>query len=148
MCAVAVRVVLATCCDQSEYGIGACDRVLRAVMLERRRWHGRSCRVCGCRAPHRPDTAGGTTKARNASFLKSKGGTRRPRCHCSQLASKALEEVSAVLRPGEQLCAFLDDVYAMCQLDRVKVVRFCNLPGHTRPASGQDESLEQKWRAT
>ena len=35
----------------------------------------------------------------------------------------ALEEVSAVLQPGEQLCAFLDDVYALCQPARVKVIR-------------------------
>ena len=35
----------------------------------------------------------------------------------------ALEEVSAVLQPGEQLCAFLDDVYAVCQPARVKVIR-------------------------
>ena len=33
-----------------------------------------------------------------------------------------LEEVSAVLQPGEQLCAFLDDVYVLCQLARVKFI--------------------------
>ena len=34
----------------------------------------------------------------------------------------ALEEVSVVLQPGEQLCAFLDDVYALCQLVREKFI--------------------------
>ena len=34
----------------------------------------------------------------------------------------ALEEVSAGLQPGEQLCAFLDDVYALCQPARVKLI--------------------------
>ena len=34
----------------------------------------------------------------------------------------ALEEVAATLQPGEQLCAFLDDVYALCQPDRVKAI--------------------------
>ena len=32
----------------------------------------------------------------------------------------ALEEFPATLEPGEQLCAFLDDVYALCQPSRVK----------------------------
>ena len=32
----------------------------------------------------------------------------------------ALEEVSTLLRAGEQLCAFLDDVYIVCQPDRVR----------------------------
>ena len=34
----------------------------------------------------------------------------------------ALEEVAATLQPGEQLCAFLDDIYALCQPDRVKAI--------------------------
>ena len=34
----------------------------------------------------------------------------------------APEEVSEVLHPGEQLCAFLDDIYALCQPDRVKFI--------------------------
>ena len=32
----------------------------------------------------------------------------------------ALEEVSTLLHAGEQLCAFLDDVYIVCQPDRVR----------------------------
>ena len=32
----------------------------------------------------------------------------------------ALEEVSTLLLPGEQLCAFLDDVYIVCQPGRVR----------------------------
>ena len=34
----------------------------------------------------------------------------------------ALEEVAAALLPGEQLCAFLDDLYVLCDPSRVKVV--------------------------
>ena len=34
----------------------------------------------------------------------------------------ALQEVAASLLPGEELCAFLDDVYVVCQPDRVKVL--------------------------
>ena len=34
----------------------------------------------------------------------------------------ALEEVATMLLPGEQLCAFLDDVYALCSPDRVKPI--------------------------
>ena len=34
----------------------------------------------------------------------------------------ALEEVRTTLQPGEQLCAFLDDVYALSDLDRVKPI--------------------------
>ena len=34
----------------------------------------------------------------------------------------ALEEVAAALFPGEQLCAFLDDLYILCDPSRVKVV--------------------------
>ena len=34
----------------------------------------------------------------------------------------ALEEVAVSLEPGEQLCAFLDDVYALCRPERVKAI--------------------------
>ena len=34
----------------------------------------------------------------------------------------ALEEVARSLEPGEQLCAFLDDVYLLCQPSRVKTL--------------------------
>ena len=34
----------------------------------------------------------------------------------------ALEEVATMLLPGEQLRAFLDDVYALCSPDRVKPI--------------------------
>ena len=34
----------------------------------------------------------------------------------------ALEEVRTTLQPGEQLCAFLDDVYALCDPERVKAI--------------------------
>ena len=34
----------------------------------------------------------------------------------------ALEEVATALLPGEQLCAFLDDVYLLCDPSRVKVL--------------------------
>ena len=34
----------------------------------------------------------------------------------------ALEEVHTTLLPGEQLCAFLDDVYALCDPERVKAI--------------------------
>ena len=34
----------------------------------------------------------------------------------------ALEEVATTLFPGEQLCAFLDDVYVLCPLERVKPI--------------------------
>ena len=35
---------------------------------------------------------------------------------------RALEEVAAALLPGEQSCAFLDDVCLLCDPSRVKVV--------------------------
>ena len=35
----------------------------------------------------------------------------------------ALEEVAAKLEPEEQLCAFLDDIYVLCQPGRVKLSR-------------------------
>ena len=34
----------------------------------------------------------------------------------------ALEEVANVMRPDEQICAFLDDVYIVCQPERVRVL--------------------------
>ena len=34
----------------------------------------------------------------------------------------ALEEVATMLFPGEQLCAFLDDVYVLCPPERVKPI--------------------------
>ena len=34
----------------------------------------------------------------------------------------ALEEVANVMRPDEQVCAFLDDVYIVCQPERVRVL--------------------------
>ena len=34
----------------------------------------------------------------------------------------AWEDVRTTLQPGEQLCAFVDDVYALCDLQRVKAI--------------------------
>ena len=34
----------------------------------------------------------------------------------------ALEEVADAMRPDEQICAFLDDVYIVCQPERVRVL--------------------------
>ena len=34
----------------------------------------------------------------------------------------ALEEVAEAMRPDEQICAFLDDVYIVCQPERVRVL--------------------------
>ena len=33
-----------------------------------------------------------------------------------------LEEVAEAMRPDEQICAFLDDVYIVCQPERVRVL--------------------------
>ena len=35
---------------------------------------------------------------------------------------EALSQVSAQLQPGEDLCAFLDDVYALCSPERVRPI--------------------------
>ena len=51
-----------------------------------------------------------------------RGRTRRPTDAISIGIQGALEEVAATLQPGEQLCAFLDDIYAPCQPDRVKAI--------------------------
>ena len=34
----------------------------------------------------------------------------------------ALEEVAEAMRPDEQICAFLDDLYIVCQPERVRVL--------------------------
>ena len=34
----------------------------------------------------------------------------------------ALEEVAATLEPGEQLCALLNDVHALCRLELVRAI--------------------------
>ena len=55
----------------------------------------------------------------------------------------ALEEVSD---PGEQLCAFLDDIYALCQPRRVEKN---TVQGRRHPAPPrQDQSVEQRKCAT
>ena len=62
----------------------------------------------------------------------------------------ALEEVARSLEPGEQLCAFLDDVYLLCQPSRVNIVHgVVRRVVETRrdpPPPGQDQDVEQRWR--
>ena len=65
----------------------------------------------------------------------------------------ALEEVSTLLLAGEQLCAFLDDVYIVCQPGRVRylydrlgeaLLRVAGIRLH----QGEDTSVEQVPAAT
>ena len=60
----------------------------------------------------------------------------------------ALEEVAASLLPGEQLCAFLDDVYLLFDPSRVRFLYDLLVSALARVAGiqlhqGEDESLEQ-----
>ena len=57
----------------------------------------------------------------------------------------ALEEVARSLERGEQLCAFLDDVYLLCQPSRVKTL-YTVLSAGIQPPPGQDQGVEQRWR--
>ena len=58
-----------------------------------------------------------------------------------------LEEVATHLEDGEQLCAFLDDVYLLCEPARVeplyKVLEEAEDSGHT-VAPRQNSSVEQR----
>ena len=84
-------------------GIGAFDHVSRAAMLER------------LENPlvHRPGAPGGMREARNAPSFKVKEGSKATPCHLFSIE---------VLHPGEQLCAFVDDIHVLCQPDRVKFI--------------------------
>ena len=65
----------------------------------------------------------------------------------------ALEEVSTLLIAGEQLCAFLDDVYIVCQPGRVRFLydrlgRSVVEGRRNQVAPGEDTSVEQVPAAT
>ena len=55
---------------------------------------------------------------------------------------EALESVSRQLQPGEEVCAFLDDVYALCKAERVAGPRW------HRAQSRQNKGVEQSRRRT
>ena len=71
-------------------------------------WKGSFCLSCGCLTPIHHDDG----ECRRVT--QAEGGEQG-----DPLMQGALEEVAASLFPGEQLCAFLDDVYLVCQPDRV-----------------------------
>ena len=63
----------------------------------------------------------------------------------------ALEEVARSLKRGEQLCAFLDNVYLLCQPFSCEdvvhgVVRRVVETRRDPPPPGQDQDVEQRWR--
>ena len=55
----------------------------------------------------------------------------------------ALSQVNATLREGEMLFAYLDEIYVLCDPDRVAEI-FVQVPSHPR----QDQSLEWGGRET
>ena len=63
----------------------------------------------------------------------------------------ALEEVALALTPEEQICAFLDDVYIICQPERVRSLfdLLWEVLFRVDPSSrGQDEGVEPVWNCT
>ena len=73
----------------------------------------------------RPHTVGGNDEGNRRTISQAEGGEQgdplMPLLFSIGIQG-ALKEVAATLRPGEQLCAFLDDVYALCHPERVKVI--------------------------
>ena len=64
------------------------------------------------------------TKARGTQWTQAEGGEQDPLMPVlfSIGIQGALEDVADVMRPDEQICAFLDDVYIVCQPERVRVL--------------------------
>ena len=109
-------------------GIGAYDHILRSAMLERLATMREVCAILpfvrlSYGTPSRYswwDEAG-----QRRTVTQAEGGEQGDPLmpHLFSIGIQgALEEVAATLQPGEQLCAFLDDVYALCQPDRVKAI--------------------------
>ena len=76
-------------------------------------------------------------------WLRCWGGCIRCQGHLFSIEG-ALEEVPAALLLGEQLCAFLDDVYLLCDPLRVKVLHVGGsiVPSRIQLHQGKNQSLE------
>ena len=101
-------------------GIGAYDHVLRAAMLEMlEKMPGAQNVRLSYATPSKYSWWDDDGQKRTVT--QAEGGEQGDPLFSVGIQG-ALEEVSAVLQPGEQLCAFLADVYGLCQPARVKVI--------------------------
>ena len=100
-------------------GIGAYDHILRSAML------GRLHTMPEARSllPFVPSTYQWSDEMGERFVTQAEGGEQgdplMPLLFSIGIQG-ALEEVATALLPGEQLCAFLDDVYFLCEPARVK----------------------------
>ena len=109
-------------------GIGAYDHVSRAAMLERLEKMPAARSIlpfvrlsCGAPSKYSWWDEGGQKRTLFQAEGGEQGDPLMPLLFSIGIQG-ALEEVSEVLHPGEQLCAFLDDIFALCQLDRVNFI--------------------------
>ena len=109
-------------------GIGAYDHVLRAAIMERlEKMPGAGSILPFVRLSYAPPSkySWWDDDGQKRTVTQAEGGEQgdplMPLLFSIGIQG-ALEEVSAVLQLGEQLCAFFDDVYALCQPARVKVI--------------------------
>ena len=99
-------------------GIGACDHVSRAAMLQRlvNMEEGRAILPfvrLSCGSPSRNQWFNEDEECRTVTQVE--GGARRSLDASAPGIQGALEEGSTQLLAGEQMCAFLDDVHVVCQ---------------------------------
>ena len=92
-------------------GIGACDHVLRASMLGRLATTPGGARIL-------PFVRLSFASPSRYSWLDGKG----QRWTVVQVGGEEQGDPLITLKPGEQLCAFLDDVCALCDPERVKAI--------------------------
>ena len=109
-------------------GIGAYDHISRSAMLERlsRMPKARVILPFVRLSYGHPSTnswwdQNGDKRAVSQAEGGDQGGPLMPMLFSIGIQG-ALEEVAAQLEPGEQLCAFLDDIYVLCQPGRVKII--------------------------
>ena len=97
--------------------------------------------LCGFRTFSLVRTVGSMTKDSGRWSPKQRGGEQGDPLTPLLFeigTQKAVEEVSRFYKPGEHLCAFLDDIYLLCEFDRVKPLY--NPTVEPREASHLDKS--------
>ena len=99
-------------------GIGAYDHVHRATMLSRLHF-----RLFVCHTPQPSNYAWYDGEGERRIVTQAEGGEQGDSLMPFLFAigiQGVLEEVATHLVDGEQLCAFLDDVYLLCEPERVE----------------------------